>query len=146
MTLRSGKRLDYKTISRPKHIMLIQLPMKLKKLEHVCEALNSELRVYWIQCIYNCYDKIHNSISLSYPLSRKMVPNKKKVLPVRLSFEVKIIDDIDFYELKYRMCANESIIIEEQDYKISYAPTVDGESLRFMITIKMFEITLDYYN
>ena len=79
--------------------MLIQLTTKPKKPEHVGEALKSELRKYWIQCIYNCYDKIHNSITLSCQFPRKMVPNKKKVLPVRLSFDVKITDVIDFYEL-----------------------------------------------
>ena len=40
--------------------MLIQLTMKPKKPEHVGEALKSELRKYWIQCIYNCYDKMQH--------------------------------------------------------------------------------------
>ena len=64
-----------------------------------------------------------------------MVPNNKKVLPFRLSFEVQIADVIDFYELKCRMCANGSKIIEGQDYEISYTPTADRESLRFFIAI-----------
>ena len=79
--------------------MLIHLPMKPKKLEHVSEALRSELREYWKQCIYNYYDKIHNSTTFTCPLPRKMVPNKKQILSVRLSFKVKIIDFIYLYEL-----------------------------------------------
>ena len=35
---------NYKTISKPKHNMLIQLPMKPKKPEHIGEALKSDLR------------------------------------------------------------------------------------------------------
>ena len=64
-----------------------------------------------------------------------MVPNKKKVLPVTLSFEVKITDIIDFYELKYRMCANRLRMTEWQDCEIFYAPTTGRESLIFMIAI-----------
>ena len=116
MTLRSGKRSKYKTISHPKHNMLVQLPMKPKKREHIGEAIKSDLQKYWIQCIYNCYDKCHKSTTLSYPLPRKMVPNKKNILPVRLSFDVKITNVIDFYELKYRMCANRSRMAECQDF------------------------------
>ena len=55
MTLRSKNRPNYKTISNPKHNMLIQLPMKPKKPEHVGEALKSDLREYWKHAIYNCF-------------------------------------------------------------------------------------------
>ena len=78
---------------------------------------------------------MHNSTTLSCSLPRKMVPNKKKVLPLRLSFEVKITGVIDFDELKCRICANGLRMIEGQDYKISYTLTTDGESLRFMIAM-----------
>ena len=115
--------------------MLIQLPIKPKKPEHIGKALQPELREYRIQYIFNYYDKMHNSTIISCPFLIKMVTNKKKVLPVILSFEVKITDVMDFYELKCRMCAIESRMIEGQDYKISYYPIADGESLRFMIVM-----------
>ena len=119
--------------------MLVQLPMKLKKPEHITEVLKSDLREYWIYCIQNCYEKMHNSTTLSCPLLKKTVPNKKKVLSVRLSFDVKITDVIDFYELRYRICANGSRIIEGQDYGIPYALTTNEESLRFMVVISSEE-------
>ena len=78
---------------------------------------------------------MHNSTTLSCPLPRKIVQDKKKVLPVRLSFEVKITDVINFYELKFRMCANGSRMIKWQDYELFYSPTADGEPLRFMIAM-----------
>ena len=40
-------------ISQPKHNMMIQLPMEQKKPENVGEALEFDLREYWIQYIYN---------------------------------------------------------------------------------------------
>ena len=40
--------------------MMIQLPMEQKKPENVGEALEFDLREYWIQYIYNFYDKMHN--------------------------------------------------------------------------------------
>ena len=70
MTLRSKNRSNCKTISNPKHNMLIQLPMKPKKPEHVGEVLKSDLREYWIQDIYKCFDKMHNSTTLSCLLPR----------------------------------------------------------------------------
>ena len=51
MTLKNEKRPNYKTISKPKHNMLIQLPMKPKKPEHIGEALKSDLREYLIESI-----------------------------------------------------------------------------------------------
>ena len=44
---------NYKTISNPKYNMLIQLLMKPMRPGHVGGALNSDLREYWIQAIYN---------------------------------------------------------------------------------------------
>ena len=68
-----------------------------------------------------------------------MVPSKKNELPVRLLFEVNITDVVPFYELKCRTRTNRSIIIEGHDYEISYIPTADWESLRFMIAITLEE-------
>ena len=115
--------------------MLIQLSMKPKKPEDVGESLKSNLREYCIKCMYNCYNKIQNSPTLSCSLPRKIVTNNKNLLKFRLSFEDKITDVVDFYELKTRMCAKGSKMIEGQDYEISNSSTADEESLRFMIAI-----------
>ena len=89
-----------------------------------------------IKFIYDCYDIIHNSTTINSPLPRKMVPNHKTLLPVRLSFEVKITNfTTDFYELKTRIFTNGLKMIEGQDYETSCAPTTDGGSLQYIITI-----------
>ena len=56
---------------------------------------------------------MHNSGTLSCPFLRIKIPEGKKVLPTRLSFEAKLTDVLDFYEIKVRMCANGSKMIQE---------------------------------
>ena len=58
-----------------------------------------------------------------------------KVLPTRLSFEVNLTDVMDFYEIKVRMCANGSNMVQGQDFTVSYAPTVDADSFRLSLNI-----------
>ena len=57
MTLINRNRPNYKTTSKLKHNIMIQIPMKPEKPEHIDEAIISDLREYWIKYIYNCYDK-----------------------------------------------------------------------------------------
>ena len=70
---------------------------------------------------------MHNSGTLSCPFLRKLMPEGKKILPTKLSFETKITDIDDYYELKVRMCANGANMVQGKDYFISYAPTVDSD-------------------
>ena len=103
------------------------------------EALNSNIRSHWIECLFNCCDKMHNSGTLSCPFPRINIPAHKKVLPTRLSFEVKLTDVLDFYEIKVRMCANGSKMIQGVDFSDSYAPTVDADSFRLTLNIAASE-------
>ena len=48
---------------------------------------------------------------------------------------MKLTDVLDFYEIKVRMCANGSKMIQEQDFTVSYVPTVDADSFRLAIEI-----------
>ena len=93
---------------------------------------------------------MHNSGTLSCPFLRKLIPEGKKVLPTKLSFETKITDIDDYYELKVRMCANGANMVQGKDYFISYAPTVDSDSFRLMIAIaagdKMIIVFIDASN
>ena len=112
--LRNRKRVDYNNnkLTNPKINKLIQVPLKPHTPEHVGEALNSDIISHWIECLFNCFDKIHNSGTLSSQFPRINIPKGKKVLPTRQSFEVKLIDVLDFYEIKVRMCANGSTMIQ----------------------------------
>ena len=62
---------------------------------------------------------------MSCPFLRTKIPTGKKVLPTRLSFEVKLADILDFYEMKVRMCANGSKMIQGHDFTVAYAPMLD---------------------
>ena len=122
-------------LAKPKVNKLIQVPLKPHTPEHVGQALNSDIRSHWIEYLFNCFDKMHNSGTLSCPFLRIKIPDGKKVLPTRLSFEVKLTDVLDFYEIKVRMCANGSKMIQGQDFTVSYAPTVDADS--FILSIAL---------
>ena len=122
-------------LAKPKVNKLIQIPFKFHTPEHVGQALNSDIRSHRIECLFNCFDEIHNSGTLSCPFLRIKIPDGKKFLPTRLSFEVKLTDVLDFYEIKVRMCTNGSKMIQGQDFKVSYAPTVDADSFRLSIAL-----------
>ena len=66
---------------------------------------------------------------------RSEIPKVKKVLSTILSFEVKITDVQDYYEIKVRMCADGSRMVQGVDFSIPYAPTADSDSLRLIIDI-----------
>ena len=42
---------------------------------------------------------------------------------------------IDYYEIKVRMCANESKMVQGLDFSVSYAPTVDAYLFRLSLNI-----------
>ena len=82
---------------------------------------------------------MHNSGTLSCPFMRQEVSKDLKVLATRLSFEVKLTDVDDYYEIKVRMCANGSKMVQGVDFSESYAPTVDADSYRFMMNISAMD-------
>ena len=55
---------------------------------------------------------MHNSGTLSCPFPEIKIPEGNKFLLIKLSFEVKLTDVLDFYEIKVRMCANGSTMIQ----------------------------------
>ena len=76
---------------------------------------------------------MHNISTLCCPILRSFIPSDSRVLPARLSFDVKITDVDHFYELKCRLCADGSRMTEEIDFENSYAPTTDDNALRIII-------------
>ena len=75
---------------------MIQVPLKLLIPEHADEALNSDIISHWIECLFNCFDKIHNFRTLSCHFPRSNISKGKKNSPTRLSFEIKLTDVLDF--------------------------------------------------
>ena len=93
---------------------------------------------------------MHNSGILSCQFPRISIVKGKKALPTRLSFEVKLTDELDVYEIKVTMCANGSKMIHGHDYIVSYSPTADTESFRLTTTIiasdEMIVVFIDVSN
>ena len=52
-----------------------------------------------------------------------------------MSFEIKVIDVDNFNELKYRLCADGSRMVERIDFANIYDPTTDTDSLRLVIAL-----------
>ena len=71
---------------------------------------------------------MHNTSTLSCPILRSTIPCDSKVLPPRLSFDVKITDIDHFYELKCRLCADGSRMTEGIVFENSYAPNADADA------------------
>ena len=95
--LRNRNRVDYNHLANLKVNKLIQLPNKTHTPEHVGEALNSDIRNHYIDCLFNCSDKMHNSETLTFPFARTRILEGKKVLLRRLLFKAKLTDVIDCY-------------------------------------------------
>ena len=57
------------------------------------------------------------------------------MLPTRLSFRVSLTDVPDYYEMKLRMCANGSKMIQGVDFTVSYVLTVDTDLFRLTVNI-----------
>ena len=89
---------------------------------------------------------MHNSGTLSCSFLRIKIPDGKKVLPTKLSFEVKLTDVLDFYEIKVRMYANGSKMMQGQHFTVSYAPTIDADSFRLSIAIAVTDKMIVVYS
>ena len=71
--LRNKTRVNYNELvqAKPKINKLIQVPLKSHTPKHVGQALNSDIRSHWIECPFNCFDKMHNSGTLKLFISSK---------------------------------------------------------------------------
>ena len=74
-------------------------------------ALKSSLRTQCIDRLFDTYDKMHKSNSLSLPFEITLLPKDTTILRPRIICKVKITDSEDYYEIKYRMCADGSRMI-----------------------------------
>ena len=96
-------------------------------------TLKSSLRTQWGDCLFDTYDKMHKSSSLSLPFEIILLPKDTTILRPRITCEVKITDSEDYYEMKCN--ADGSRMIMGLDYDLSYAPVIDGDTLLLMIAL-----------
>lgn len=67
------------------------------------------------------------------------MPTGKKVLSTRLSFKAKLIDVINFYQIRKWMCANRSKMIQGLGFIVSCAHIWDADVFRLSITFAASE-------
>ena len=87
---------------------------------HIGQALKSQYKPEWLEALFKCFDKMHNTGTLSRPFLRIKLSAKTLILNPRLSFEVRTTDMDNFFELKIRFCANGSKMILGLHYDESY--------------------------
>ena len=89
--------------------------------------------------MFGAFDEMHNTGTLSCPILKTLLLKETKILPVKLSFEVKITGLAHYYESKTRFCANGACQLEGIDFEVSFALAADTDSLRLMISIPISE-------
>ena len=122
-------------LHKPVIARITNLPKRPECPPHIGQALKSPLRQLWIDCLYDSYDKMHKTGTLSLPFPITNLPNGYSILRPRITCEVKITDSDHYYELKCRLCADGSSMIMGLDYDISYAPVIEGDALLLMMAI-----------
>ena len=85
--------------------------------------------------MFNAYDKMHGTRTLSLPFPQFLLPPDTTILRPRLTCEVRITDTDNYYELKFRLCADGFRMVVGINFDSSYAPVIDGESLLLMIAV-----------
>ena len=98
-------------------------------------ALKGKYQDTWLDYLFNAYDKMHKTGTLSLPFQATMISDTTTILRPQVTCEVKIIDSDHYCELKYRMCADGSHIIMGLNYDLSYTLVIDGDSLLLMIAL-----------
>ena len=114
---------------------LVHAPVKPDTPPHIGAAMKSKDRSDWMDCLFQAYDKMHKTGTLSIPFPITMLDHKVTILRPRLTCEVRITDTDNYYEEKIRLCADGSRMVMGVDYDLSYAPVIDGDILLLMIAV-----------
>ena len=84
----------------PKINKIIKAMIKPECPVNIGQALKSQYKPEWLEALFKCFDKMHNTGTLSRPFLRIKLPAKTLILNPRLSFEVRITDMDNFFNLK----------------------------------------------
>ena len=120
-------------LHHPRIMKIVHATTKPPTPPHIGTALKSPERLDWLDCLFQAYDKMHKTGTLSIPFPITMLKQGTTILRPRLTCEVKIIDTDNYYKEKVRFCADGSRMVMGVDYDLSYAPVIDGDIVLLMI-------------
>ena len=101
----------------------------------------------WRSSIFEQYDKMNDSVSLSKPFLKGNLPSSSLILNSRLAFAVKLTGLQDYYKLKSRLCANGSTMVEGVDFDLSFCHVADTYSILLIFNIAaMLSLRLYFYD
>ena len=98
--------------------------------------MKSKDRADWMDCLFNAYEKMNKTGTLSLPFPISMLERKTIILRPRLTREVRITDTDNYFEKKIRFCADSSRIVMGADYDLYFDPAIDGDALLLMIAVE----------
>ena len=97
--------------------------------------------------MFEQYDKIHDFVALSKPFLETNLPEGSLILNWCLTFAVKLTSLQDYYKLKFRLCANESSMVEGIDFDLSLCHMTDTYIILLIFNIAaMLGFCLYYYD
>ena len=114
---------------------------------HMGQVYKSKFCSDWRSSIFEQYDKMRDSVSLSKPFLKETLPPSSLILNSRLAFAVKLTGLQDYYELKSRLCANGSTMVEGVDFDLSFCHVADTYSTLLIFNIAaMLGLRLYFYD
>ena len=126
---------DQNQSHHPRVMKLVHIPNKPDTHPYIGTAMKSKDRSDWIDCLFQAYDKMYKTGTLSIPLPITMLDHNITILRPRLTCEVRITDTDHYYEEKIRFCTDGSRMVMGVDYDFSYASVIDWDILLLMIAV-----------
>ena len=90
-------------VHSPKINKIIKASCKPPTPLHPGEAMRSKYCSEWLEALFSCFEKMHNTATLSRPFLRKLLPKRTMILSPRLSYEVRTTELDNFFEFKIRL-------------------------------------------
>ena len=87
-------------LHHPRIMKIVHATIKPPTPPHIGAALKSPDRSDWLDCLFQAYDKMHKTGTLSIPFPITMLKQGTTILRPRLTCEVKITDTDNYYEEK----------------------------------------------
>ena len=97
------------------------------------------LRKHWIDTVFESYDKMYITGTLSCLIRKSTLTEGAKILPEKILFEVSITDIAHFHELETRFCTNSMRHLEVINLEVSFEPVADAGSLLLVISLTTSE-------
>eukprot|EP00957_Ditylum_brightwellii_P064493 4894329-Ditylum_brightwellii.AAC.1 len=117
---------------------------------HMDEFAKTIHKAKWKESMFDNYEKIDTSGTLTAPLLRSDLPSDSKIICTQPAFKVKLQEEANMYEFYTCTAANGASQVDGIDFEASYSPTSFWENIPFLLAIAAAEcmcfFTIDVSN